>query len=177
MNVLSFAERQAMVEDIHGVLDVIEETTELVAQSIEEMKQVLGRMNSQQREAWDRAVFLRPALADDQRFHLIFLRARRFQAYEATVLMVSYMRVKRDLWGDDLLIHRITWDDVSVLICSSSEYDVETIVPSEEGRRYFRNHSDADLFPFFSYQRRERRYSGMGRIGSLKVVTDQDEVS
>jgi len=26
--------------------------------------------------------------------------------------MASYFQAKRDLWGDDLLIHRITWNDV-----------------------------------------------------------------
>jgi len=114
MNSLTFAERQAMEEDIHGVADVIEETPEFVSSKIEEMKQALANLNSQQRQAWDRAVFLRPALALDGLFHLIFLRARRFQASEAASLMAAYLRAKRDLWGDDLLIQRITWDDVRV---------------------------------------------------------------
>jgi len=120
MNALTFAERQAMEEDIHGVSDVIEETPDFVIEKIEAMKVALRGLNPQQRQAWDRAVFLRPPLAEDRRFHLIFLRARRFQAHDAAVLMATYMRVKRDLWGDDLLIHRITWDNIrfSCFVCT-----------------------------------------------------------
>jgi len=69
MNSLSFAERQAVEEDIHGVSDVIKETPDFVTEKIEEMKQALAKVNSQQRQAWDRAVFLRPAFAEDVRFH------------------------------------------------------------------------------------------------------------
>jgi len=78
MNALSFEERQAMEEDIHGVASVIEETPEFVAKKIEEMQLCLANLNSGQRQAWDRAVFLRPGLAEDERFHLMFLRARDF---------------------------------------------------------------------------------------------------
>jgi hypothetical protein len=41
------------------------------------------------------------------------LRARRFRPLEAAMLLTAYFREKRDLFGDELLIHRITWQDVS----------------------------------------------------------------
>jgi len=113
MNALTFAERQNMEEDIHSVADVIEETTEFVTQKIEEMKVILDmKFTSKQKLAWDRAVFLRPTFIDDRRFYLMFLRARRFRSHDAATAMVAYFEAKRDLWGDDLLIHRITWNDV-----------------------------------------------------------------
>jgi len=113
MNAMSFRERQAMEEDIHGVADIIEETPEFVASKIEEMQEALTKLSSHQRLALDRAFFLRPALTDDQGLHLMCLRARRFRPDEAAALMAKYFRVQRDFFGDDLLIHRITWDDVS----------------------------------------------------------------
>jgi len=122
MNTLSFAERQAMEEDIHGVADVIEETSEFVTKKIEEMRQALASLSSIQRQSWDRAVFLRPGLAKDRGLHLIFLRARQFRVKDAAQLMASYFRAKRDLFGDDLLIHRITWNDVGVLIRANSVF-------------------------------------------------------
>jgi len=112
MNALSFAERQAVEEDIHGVADVIEQTPHFVAAKIEEMKEALGRLTALQRQAWDRVVFLRPALAEDLKSYLMFLRARRFRAVDAAGAMAAYFQAKRDLFGEDLLIHRITWNDV-----------------------------------------------------------------
>lgn len=112
MNALSFLERQAMEADIHGVSDIIKETPEFVQDNIVQMQQALATLNGRQRQAWDRAVFLRPALANDQELHLMCLRARRFRPHDAAVLLAAYFRSKLDLFGDDLLIHRITWNDV-----------------------------------------------------------------
>jgi len=115
LNALSFSERQAMEEDIHGVAEVIQERPELVTAKIEEMLQALAKIDPQRRQAWDRAIFLRPALMEDRRLHLMFLRARRFRANDAAELQCAYFRAKRDLFGDELLIHRITWNDVGII--------------------------------------------------------------
>jgi len=115
MNALSFVERQAVEDDIHGVAEDIQETPEFIADRIGAIRQALTEVNSAERQAWDRAVFLRPALDEDQSLYLLFLRARQFRAVDAAVLMTSYFRAKRDLWGEDLLIHRITWDHVCTL--------------------------------------------------------------
>jgi len=117
LNAMTFAERQAMEEDIHGASDVIEETPEFVSEKIEKMREALQHVNSRLRQAWDRAVFLRPALGEDQEMHLVFLRARRFRSNDAAVLMAAYFQAKRDLFGDDLLIQRITWNDVRTWRC------------------------------------------------------------
>ena len=113
MNALTFDERKAIEEDIHGVSDVIEETEELVACSIAQMKEAVINLPVRLRQAWDRAVFLRPALSEDRKLYLMCLRARQFRPEEAAVLLIAHFRSKRDLFGDDLLIHRITWQDVS----------------------------------------------------------------
>jgi len=118
LNAMSFAERQAMEADIHGVNDVIEETPEFMTDKIKKMRQALDFVNPRRRQAWDRAAFLRPGLAEDRSMHLMFLRARRFRPDDAAEMMVAYFQAKRDLFGDDLLIHRITWDDVGDYISS-----------------------------------------------------------
>jgi len=133
MNALTFEERQYMEEDVHGVADVIEETPEFVTQKIEEMK-VFLEANKSPKRAWDRAVFLRPALADDRRLYLMFLQARRFQSHDAARTMAAYFEAKRDLWGDDLLIHRITWNDVSENIPGGVLPDVFGLVVEDAGK-------------------------------------------
>lgn len=113
MNALSFTERQAMEEDIHGVSDTIPETEDFVNERIGEMKNYLKNMPiTTKRDAWDRAVFLRPALSSDRALYLMFLRARRFDAFDAANLLVKFYEMKRLLYGDDLLIHRIRWSDL-----------------------------------------------------------------
>ncbi len=116
MNTLTFEERQAMEEDIHGVSDVVPETEEFVATKMNRMVEALAKLSSRERQAWDRAVFLRPALAQDRKLHLMCLRARRFRTLEAAKLLAAYFRAKRDLFGDELLVHRITWQDVRILV-------------------------------------------------------------
>jgi len=122
MNALTFTQRQAIEDDIHGVADLIEETPEFVTKKIAEMQASLAILDSVQRQALDRAFFLRPTLSEDRGFHLMCLRARQFRPYDAAVLMAKYFKAKRDLFGDDLLVHRITWNDVSMpLVCGDGE--------------------------------------------------------
>jgi len=112
MNALTFEERQAMEADIHGVSDIIKETPEFLKEHISQMQEELSKLNPR-RQAWDRAVFLRPSLAEDQRLYIMCLRARRFRPHDSALLLAAYFRAKLDLFGDELLIHRITWNDVS----------------------------------------------------------------
>lgn len=115
LNSLSFEERQKVEEEIHGVSDMIEETEDFVSQKIQAMKDCIENLSPRttKRAAWDRAVFLKPSLSFDRELFLMFLRARRFDAYDAAVMLFNYFEDKRDLWGNDLLIHRISWQDLT----------------------------------------------------------------
>lgn len=113
MNALTFQERQSMEEDIHGVGGVIDETPILVETTIARMMEEVDRMPLYRRDAWDRATFLKPSLLKDERLFLMILRARRFDATASAILLVNYFETKRTLFGDDLLIHRITWQDLT----------------------------------------------------------------
>lgn len=115
MNALTFMERKAMEEDMHGVADIIPEPDDFVEAKLMEMKEALDISSASEREAWDRAVFLRPTLGRDRKLHLMCLRARRFSARDAAKLLLRYFDNKRKLFGDALLVKRITWEDVSNL--------------------------------------------------------------
>ena len=114
LNSMTFQERQTMEEEIHGVSTVIKETPEFVEQKIQEMMAQLEIIpQNEGRSAWDRAVFLRPALGSDKEHFLMFLRARRFDPEAAAVLMINFYELKRELYGEDCLIHRICWTDLT----------------------------------------------------------------
>jgi len=113
MNALSFEERHQMEEDIHGVADMIEETETFIREKMDEMWAALDVMSETKKVAWDRAVFLRPSFAKDRSLHLMFLRAARFDIQRAAEALVMRFEWKKRLFGDDLLIHRITWQDLT----------------------------------------------------------------
>lgn len=114
MNALSFKERSEVEEDIHGVSNVIPETDEFVDAKIKELKESLKNMpRSANRIAWDRACFLRPSLETDRAHYLMFLRARRFVAFDAATLLLKFYEIKEELWGESMVMQRITWRDLN----------------------------------------------------------------
>lgn len=112
---MTLEEREAIHHDIHGVpQDVVEETEDMVNQKIAEMKECFRNMPvSTARAAWDRASYLHPSMADDRDLYLLFLRAMRFKPFQAATRMLKYFEAKRAIWGDDLLIHRISYQDLT----------------------------------------------------------------
>ena len=121
MNAMSVQERLVMQEEIHGVLrksgdegGMPEETEEFVSSRIQAMLKEVALMSpASRRLAWEKAVFFKPSLAQDRSLLLMFLRARRFQPLASAILLVNYFETKRDLFGDELLIHRIRWTDLT----------------------------------------------------------------
>jgi len=98
--------------------------------------------------------------------HLLFLRARQFRPDEASLLMAKHFKAKRDLFGDDLLIHRITWDDVS--------FPLAAVDTSAEGQLTYR------AFFFgrnLSCRRRSKPLTDLDFVGIFPSVTKKGEVS
>lgn len=114
MNALTVQERQRVNEDIHDVPDVIVESPSILNAKHTEFQTVVGNLTSKsfRRTAWDRAVFLRPSLQKDMDHALIFLRARRFDAFDAATLLLNYYETRYVLGGDAWLIHtHVRWDN------------------------------------------------------------------
>lgn len=133
MNAMTFEERQEMEEEIHGVSDTISETPELLDTKIAEMKECIGKVpNGETRAAWDRAVFLRPALALDRDHFIMFLRAKRYLPMEAATLLLGFYSLKRELYRDDLLIHRICWTDLTEEEQEMVRAGIYRIIPNRE---------------------------------------------
>ena len=129
---LTFQEREAITNEVHGVGNtVIEETFERVLEALKSLREdyLSGKRKtlttgsppnsspdfshqephilSAKRDAYDRAVFLRPMLEQDDKFHLMFLRAQRFSPYMAAQHMFLHFQHKQALFGDELLTQRL----------------------------------------------------------------------
>ena len=112
MNALSVHEREQIYEEIHGITTIINETPEMLASCLQQMRLELSRIPRRKRGALDRAMFLRPSITTDDNFHLMFLRACRFDPKCAASKMHRYFTNKLELFGEEKLTKTITLDDL-----------------------------------------------------------------
>ena len=87
LNGLTFEERNRINDEVHGVADLVEETPELITASLKSMGEELAKVPKKNRKALDRAIFLRPCLPSDDKFHVMFLRSERFDPIQAAAKM------------------------------------------------------------------------------------------
>ena len=112
MHSLSVTERESIYEEIHGCGGIIQETPAMVAKCLEEIRSAIDQIPQQNRKAHSRAVFLRPSLESDDRCHLMFLRAHKFNATDAAYHMCRSFEHKLKLFGEEMLVKSITLDDL-----------------------------------------------------------------
>ena len=105
---LTVQERERIYEEMHGIVHVIEETPEFVAEKLAAMRNYVKKISATTKKALDRAIFLRPSIQSDDKLHLMFLRAKKFDSFAAANVMVQHFENKLLLFGDDLLVKKIT---------------------------------------------------------------------
>jgi hypothetical protein len=113
LNGLSVEEREKIFDDIHGVAKGQEETPEFVESCIQKLDDELLAVPQKRRQALDRALFLKPSIASDVKFKLMFLRADLYAASKAARRMSQYFADKLELFGEEKLVKKITLDDLS----------------------------------------------------------------
>ena len=107
---LTMKERTGIEEEIHGVADEIIETTEFLHESLEKLQHEIDSIKK--KPAYERAMFLSPSYVTSQKFRLLFLRADKFDAIQASRRLVKHFEVKLEIFGLDKLCKDITWDDL-----------------------------------------------------------------
>lgn len=118
LNSLSFNERQTISEEIHGVSGEITETPEFAEKGLSALRKIIDKVPSggkaaNVRRAFDRALFLRPSMQNDDRFLLMFLRAQRFDVNNAASLLFLYFEQKLELFGEYVLCRKIMLPDLT----------------------------------------------------------------
>eukprot|EP00339_Tiarina_fusa_P009658 CAMPEP_0117083908 /NCGR_PEP_ID=MMETSP0472-20121206/59071_1 /TAXON_ID=693140 ORGANISM="Tiarina fusus, Strain LIS" /NCGR_SAMPLE_ID=MMETSP0472 /ASSEMBLY_ACC=CAM_ASM_000603 /LENGTH=446 /DNA_ID=CAMNT_0004812713 /DNA_START=146 /DNA_END=1487 /DNA_ORIENTATION=- len=110
MNAVSFEEREKVYHDIHGVSELPEETTKLLSTCLEQLDACIAKSRHTNLA---KARFLRPKLDTDRDFKLMFLRSTEYDAVKATRRMCDYFDKKCEIFGEDMLVKRITISDLS----------------------------------------------------------------
>ena len=111
---LSIEEHQAVVLDIHGFDEKIneKETSPYVNEKLAELQQHLDRIT--QKEAYNLALQLNSNYVCSRSFRLMFLRCERFNVQAAAEMMVLHFEEKLQLFGNgDILAREILQSDLS----------------------------------------------------------------
>lgn len=110
MNELSGKEREQVLHDIHGVVDIPNETPLKLEEKLAELEAEIQRIAA--KSAYQRAHTVSETYVNDRSFRLKFLRADRFDAKSAARRLVSFFEQKLIIFGPDKLVKDITIDDL-----------------------------------------------------------------
>jgi hypothetical protein len=110
LNQMSLQERQKVFEEIHGVDDIVEETPEFVAESLDALQDNIDRINP--KDAYETAEAISKDYVHDESFRRMFLRADMFDPVKAAKRLVVFFECRLAFFGPSLLTRAVTIDDL-----------------------------------------------------------------
>ena len=116
---LTLQEREKVYEDIHGVSEIIEETSDLIGQSLVDLDNELLSLNSNNNNnkeemfAYNKALAMSKDYVTDSTFRLSFLRAERFNCNKAASRIVRHFELKLKVFGEEKLTKPIRLSDLN----------------------------------------------------------------
>ena len=119
---LSLQDRNAVIEEIHGVQTIAPtETPAMVSSALRDFAMHIEHMPYEQKTAYLRSQELYPnSYINDSDFRLRFLRCELFDASKAATRMVDFLDMVADLFGDYVLkrpiqITDFSWEEMQCL--------------------------------------------------------------
>lgn len=108
---LSMEDRIKALEEVHGVVENIEEDPEEINKLFDQVKEELKRLRCKQ--AYEKAAFLSSAYVNDPEFVLPFLRADDYHPRPAAIRLAEHFKYKLELFGEHTLVRDIMYDDLN----------------------------------------------------------------
>ena len=108
---LSIEDRVKALEEVHGVVENIEEDPVEIKRLIEQVKEELKRLRYKQ--AYEKAAFLSSTYVNNPEFVLHFLRTDNHNARHAAIRLAEHFKFKLDLFGEHTLVRDILYDDLT----------------------------------------------------------------
>lgn len=127
---LSLEEREKVYEDVHGVSHLVEETPELIEESLELMEIEIHSIR--QKDAYDQAKLLSNGFVTNRKFLLGFLRAESFNAKKAAARFTKYFKCKLEMFGMWNLAESITLEKIGDKSVESLGNGVLQILPNRD---------------------------------------------
>jgi hypothetical protein len=110
MSSLSTAERDKIIEEIHGVSKPIEEQDDFVKAKLAAME---SEISIQMNDAYEIALKQNRSFVEDSYFRLMFLRSEGFVASAASNRMMQYLKLKQKYFGEERITKDINFLDLS----------------------------------------------------------------
>jgi hypothetical protein len=111
---LSTTQRDAVLHDIHGIADVVDETPEFVQEKRRLLKEALGALTRKKTcFAYQQAQRDDPSYVSSESFELMFLRAFKWDAKQSAKKLVNFLEAKLDLFGPTVASREIRITDLS----------------------------------------------------------------
>ena len=131
---LSIEDRVKALEEIHGVVEDIEEDPKEIHKLFDQVKEELKRIRYKQ--AYEKAAFLSSTYVINPDFVLPFLRADSYNPRHAAIRLAEHFKYKLELFGEHTLVRDIFYDDLTAdekLILNSGF--VETLPTTDRAGR------------------------------------------
>lgn len=110
LNKLSIIERENVLQDIHGVSDIVDEEPEFVARCLAELNTEV--MIIKNKPAYLQAEAQNSEYVSNLDFRLMFLRAECFIPKDAAIRLVAFCEAKLHLFGTEKLTKTILLSDM-----------------------------------------------------------------
>ena len=112
MKELSKEDREISYMDIHGVPVEIQETPELIEESLEQMETEISFLQEEEKGGYNLALSLDRSYVTNPLFRIKFLRGERFNVSAAARKLVHHFQSKLELFGSTKLVKDIEQDDL-----------------------------------------------------------------
>mmetsp|Transcript_17559 Transcript_17559/g.43207 ORF Transcript_17559/g.43207 Transcript_17559/m.43207 type:complete len:452 (+) Transcript_17559:1565-2920(+) len=126
---LSMSEQDVVSFEVHGIVAEVEETPELIAQSLIEMEAELQKIKK--KPAYEKALKMNPTYVTGQSFRLQFLRCVAFNCKNAARRLVLHFRQKEEMFGcGDVLVRDVRLSDMDVSDIEAMEAGPIQLLPT-----------------------------------------------
>jgi hypothetical protein len=106
---LSYAEREKVYEDIHGISSQTTEDPAFLSSCLEELDEHLNAIKAN--TSYEIAESASPEYVRDKNFRLMFIRADFYATKAAAERMIKFFDYKKRLFGEEKLVKEITLKD------------------------------------------------------------------
>lgn len=113
LNQLSLKEREELLYDIHGVLELPKEEPDFVANSLQDMDKEICGYSHNDKSAYELAQAQNYEYISSVKIRLKFLRADNFNPRLAAQRLINFFARKLHLFGPEYLTRDIRLDDLS----------------------------------------------------------------
>jgi len=172
LNQMTTEERGAVYEQLHGVREIVHETPELQSTQLHRLEQEIQRIPN--KLAYEQALEISTEYISSTAFRMMFLRTFEFDAAAAAKKLVSFVKLKRDLFGPAVSARRVFLSDMNADDIETLESGMFQALPTRDCAGRFVAGNFRTLIPSKPYKTTENAVS-FNRKGACVDCEDRSD--